>query len=87
MKIDDMERVLTEPSHYFTSGHPDNAILRLNVPYGFIEYPRAELKEVMIELKQRIRIIEAGIEKPTASDRLLLEVLMAFCGESPNFKE
>ena len=82
MTIDEIEENLTKPGDYAGIDEKD-AILRLHNAYGFIQYPRKELKQVMADLRERIVVLKCGLEKPTASDRLLLIVLQSFAGDVP----
>ena len=77
MHLDEIEQLLTTPNE-ITAFMPDVALLRIWHDYNFIEYPRSELKQVMDEMRQRILIWETGLEKPSASDRLLFILLRSF---------
>ena len=81
MSIDEMEKMLTEPGPY-TAQIRDYALLRIYDGYGFIQYPRSELKLVMSEIKTKIKLVECGVETFSASDRLLFKLLQSFVGDS-----
>jgi len=77
MSIDEIEEILTTPNSV-TSMHKTDALLRIWDSYNFIQYPRAELKQVMKEMKAKLIAIQCGIERPTASDQLLFTLLKSF---------
>lgn len=83
MSIDEIEEVLTTPNS-ITSQLQDDALLRIWDDYNFIQYPRAELKQVIKELKSRMIAIQCGVERPTASDRLLVTLLKSFACDVNN---
>lgn len=80
MTVSEMRQALCKPS-WCSSHHQTIAILRLNSPFQFIEWPREEMKKVFDELELKLSLVESGIESFTASDRLLFYLLMVMAGD------
>jgi hypothetical protein len=80
MNLEDLKNEMCNGGGY-TGTNKHTAILRFNTPYNFVEYRREELQKVFDELSVRIMMVQCGIDSLSATDKFLMSILNAFCGE------